>query len=72
MIEKYRNNRNFNIIEFNLDDYEKIASGTSFFDLVESKINAMRLATEHEQLLTESKHEAEDKLKKLILEIGNK
>lgn len=30
MIEKYRNNRNFNSIKFNLNDYGKIASGTSF------------------------------------------
>lgn len=70
MIEKYSNNRKFNIIEFNIEDYEKIASGTSFFKLVEAKINAMKLATEFEQLLDDNKHESEIEVKKLISQLS--
>lgn len=69
MIEKYRHNRKFNIIEFNIIDYEKIASGINFFNLVEAKINAMTIATAYEQLLCDNKHEAEGKIKRLIQEI---
>lgn len=69
MIEKYRNNRKFNIIEFNIEDYEKIANGTSFFKLVEAKINAMQLATEFEQLLDDNIHESEKSIKELISQL---
>jgi hypothetical protein len=69
MIEKYKNDRRFNIIEFNLDDYEKISTGTSFFKLVESKINAMKLATQHEQLLDDNKHESVELVKNIIAQV---
>lgn len=70
MIEKYKNDRIFNIIEFNLDDYEKIATGISFFKLVESKIHAMKLATQHDQLLDDNKHESVESIKKIISQLS--
>lgn len=70
MIEKYKCNRNFNIIEFNLSDYEKIACGINFFDLVEAKLNAMKISTTYDQLLDDNTHENESEIKDLISKIN--
>lgn len=66
MIQKYKFNSNFNIIEFKLEDYEKISNGVSFFDLVEAKIKAMQIATTYEQLLDDNVHEKQKEIKELI------
>lgn len=67
LIQKHKfGNDKFNIIEFNLDDYEKIANGEKFFDLVDAKIKAMKLATTYEQLLQDNIHEKQKEVKELI------
>lgn len=67
LIQKHKfGNDKFNIIEFNLEDYEKIASGKNFFDLVEAKIKAMKLATTYEQLLEDNVHEKQKEVKEII------
>lgn len=53
LIEKYSNNSNFYILEFNINDYEKILKGTSFFDLIEAKITTLQIAANHESFLVE-------------------
>lgn len=65
LIEKYKNNRDFFILEFNMKDYKKIAEGTNFFSLLEVKMKAIKIATTYEELLKENKHEAEQ----LILDV---
>ncbi|EHK2441453.1 hypothetical protein KCL46_001485 [Clostridium perfringens] len=71
LIQKHKfQNDNFNIIEFNLDDYEKIAHGEKFFDLVDAKIKAMKLATTYEQLLEDNIHEKQREVKELIRSIS--
>lgn len=37
IIEKYQNNREMFILTFTLEDYEQIANGKSFFDLIKAK-----------------------------------
>lgn len=67
LIQKHKfGNNKFNIIELNLDDYEKIASDEKFFDLVQAKIKAMKLATTYEQLLEDNIHEKQKKVKEII------
>lgn len=54
LIEKYTANRDFNIIEFKLEDYENILAGESFFDLVEAKKTSLKVAANHELFLKEN------------------
>lgn len=53
LVEKYANGKNFNIIEFKLEDYEKILKGTSFFELIEVKKLALQVAANYEVFLEE-------------------
>ncbi len=70
LIEKYESqNPNFYILEFNIDDYEKIKDGVSFFDLVKEKKTAIQIGTNHNQFLDQSledtKMEVIEKVNKL-------
>jgi len=66
IIEKYKNNRDFTIISFTLDDYEKIKEGVSFFELVKSKKMALQLSTNYEEFLKEYHHDGIDSIKQKI------
>lgn len=67
LIQKYKyGNDKFRIIEFNLEDYMKIASGDKFFELLEAKIKAMKLAATYEQFLDDNIHEKQKEVKEII------
>lgn len=53
IIEKYSNGKEFHILEFNIEDYEKILRGTSFFDLIGAKKAMLQIAANHEVFLEE-------------------
>ncbi len=70
LIEKYESqNPNFFILEFNIEDYEKILQGVSFYDLLKQKKAALQIGTNHnqflEQSLEDSKNEVINKMKEL-------
>ncbi|MCU7206561.1 MAG: hypothetical protein ACLRLE_03855 [Turicibacter sp.] len=67
LIEKLRNNTNFCIIEFNMNDFEKISKEKlNFFDLVEAKINGVRMGASYEQFLKDCNHKNEQKIMQLM------
>lgn len=61
MVEKAKG-REFFIITFTLDDYEKMLEGKTFFELVEAKKKEMQLASNYTTFLKDNKHEAEEKI----------
>ncbi len=48
------------IIDFNIEDFEKILNGENFLSLLEKKIDSLRLDTKYKNLL--SKHPVEEKI----------
>lgn len=70
MVEKSKNRgKEFYILSFNLEDYEKLLQGTTFFELVKAKKLEMQLASDYHNFLKENQHEAENKIKEIITEI---
>lgn len=65
LIEKYKNNRELNILVFTISDYEKIGKGYSFFEIVKSKIIALKTSTNYDKLLEAFKHPNEEEFKRL-------
>ncbi|MEB4858352.1 hypothetical protein [Priestia megaterium] len=58
LIEKHESkNQNFFILDFNIEDFEKISKGISFFDLIKEKKAALKIATNHNQFLNQSLNE---------------
>lgn len=66
IIEKYQNKRNLVIITFTLEDYEKMANGESFYNLVKAKKMALRLSSEYDNFLTYYHHDNIDSIKQII------
>lgn len=69
IIEKYQNNRDMFILTFTLEDYEKIANGESFFDLIKAKKIALRLSSEYDSFLKDYQHDNIDSIKQIIQNI---
>ena len=69
IIEKYANNKEFYILTFTLEDYEKLLEGVSFFDLVKAKKLELKLATDYHNFIKEKEHENREKLENIINEI---
>ena len=61
MMEKTKE-RDFFIITFTLDDYEKMLEGVNFFELVKAKKLEMQLAANYTTFLKDNKHEAEEQI----------
>lgn len=69
IIEKYQNNRDMIILTFTLEDYEKIANGESFFNLIKAKKLALRLSSEYNSFLKDYPHENIDSIKQILQNI---
>lgn len=70
MIEKNKNQKDFYIITFTLEDYEELLKGCTFFDLVDAKKKELQLASDYHTFLSDNKHDNEEAIKKIIGEIG--
>lgn len=66
IIEKYRNKRDLVILTFMLEDYEKIAEGQSFFELIKAKKLELRLASDFERFLNDYQHDSSERIKQII------
>lgn len=66
IIEKYQNGRDFVILTFNLDDYEKLKEGDSFFELIKAKKIALRISSNYGNFIKEYHHEGEELIKQKI------
>lgn len=55
LIEKYESKKNFYIIDFGINEFNSIKEGISFFDIVKSKIEAIKLGTSYEKILEKYK-----------------
>lgn len=58
--------KDFYILTFTIEDYEKMLDGTTFFDLVKAKKLEMQLASDYTNFITDNKHEAEDQIKAIL------
>lgn len=66
IIEKYKNGRDLAILTFNLDDYEKLEEGISFYELVKSKKIALRLSSNYDNFIKEYHHDGAESVKHKI------
>lgn len=69
IIEKYQNNRDMFILTFTLEDYEKIANGESFFNLIKAKKLALHLSSGYDSFLKDYQHDNIDSIKRIIQSI---
>lgn len=61
-----RSDKEFYMIAFNLKDYRDMASGTSFFEIVEAKKKELQLASKYGSFIQNHSHEAADDVNELI------
>lgn len=64
-LSKEKEDERYHIIDFNMNDFEKILSGENLLSLVEKKIDGLKLDTSYEKFL--SKHPIEEKIKQKTL-----
>ena len=60
--------KDFFIITFAMEDYERMLEGTTFFDLVKAKKMEIQLASDYTKFLADNKHEAEEQVKTILSE----
>lgn len=67
MVENSRNEgKDFYILTFTMEDYEKMLNGETFFSLVKAKKLEMQLASDYTMFIKEHRHEAEDEIKSIL------
>lgn len=67
MVEKSKNEgKDFYILTFTLEDYEKLLQGQTFFELIKAKKLEMQTASDYNNFISDNKHSAEDEIKKII------
>ena len=70
MVERYKNNNDFYIITFTLDDYEQLLKGHTFFDIVKAKMLALCHASDYHVFLCGNKHSNQIEVKAIIDELS--
>jgi len=71
MVEQAKNpTRDFYIITFTLTDYENMAKGVSFFDLVAAKKLELQTASNYTRFIETNRHSAESKVKDVLAELS--
>ncbi len=71
MVEKSKNDRkDFYLLTFTLEDYEKLLQGKTFFELIKAKKLEMQMASDYNNFIKDHKHSAEDEVKKIVGEIS--
>lgn len=69
MIEKGKSDKkDFYILTFTLEDYEKLLQGFTFFDLVKAKKLELQTASDYSNFVSENRHSAEDEIKQIVKE----
>ncbi len=58
--------RDFFILTFTVEDYEKMLDGVTFFDIVKAKMLEVQLASDYTTFLKDNKHQAEEQIKKIL------
>ena len=71
MIEANKNQKDFYIITFTLEDYEELLKGHTFFELVDAKKKELQMAADYHTFLNDNKHENEEAIKKIIGGLAN-
>lgn len=66
LIEKHKYNSDFYILHFGLDDFKRIGSGESFFDIINAKIDAIRIGANYSSLVEKYKKSVDDDKKAFI------
>lgn len=69
IIEQHQNGRDLKILVFTLDDYEKMAKGANFYDLIKAKKVALQTATTYDAFLKEQPHENTENIIQLLREV---
>lgn len=69
IIEKYRNKREFYILDFTKKDYDKLAEGKSLYDLIKAKKLALQTASTYDSFLKDNVHDNEAQIKDILKEI---
>ena len=62
--------QDFNIITFVNEDYQKMISGTSFYDIVKAKKIELQVASNYEQFIRDNSHENEGVIRSIIGELA--
>lgn len=60
--------KDFFILTFTIEDYEKMLDGITFFDIVKAKKMEVQLASDYTTFLKDNKHEAEEQIKKILID----
>lgn len=70
MVEKNKNKgKDFYLLTFTLEDYEKLLQGKTFFELIKAKKLEMQMASDYNSFIKDNKHIAEDEVKRIVGEI---
>lgn len=51
LLEKYRHDNDFYILDFGLSDFKRIGNGESIFDIIKAKMDSIKLGTDYDNLL---------------------
>lgn len=51
LLEKYRHENDFYILDFGLSDFKRIGDGESIFDIIKAKMDSIKLGTDYDNLL---------------------
>ena len=67
MVENSRSaGKDFYILTFTMEDYEKMLNGKTFFDLIKAKKLEMQLASDYMTFIEDNRHEAEEEIKDIL------
>lgn len=65
LIEKYEHGKNFYLIDFGLADFESINQETSFFDIIERKIIALKTGTDYDRFIRKLQKDLDEEKKSI-------
>lgn len=68
MVENSRNGKDFYILTFTLEDYDKMLEGVTFFELIKAKKMELQLAADYTTFINDNKHEATAEIKQIVTE----
>jgi hypothetical protein len=72
LIEKYKHEQDFYILEFNINDYEKISQGVKFLDLIKEKKTALQVSADHRHLINEDFNSEEEEVIRIMKSLQTK
>jgi len=73
MVEKSKKDgKNFYILTFTLEDYEKMLQGITFFEIIKAKKLELQMASDYIHFIKENRHDAEAEVMKIMECVPNK